>query len=205
MNISFANKKIIIFDLDGTVVRLSADWDTLRDILIERYKEHYNEDCNIERISTCLNEVVQKQDEAILSNFFDLIREFELKNIKDTQLIEETIFFINNKELFGVKKEAKFAILSLNTRNTIKWALELANIVNKIEYIVGREDVRKWKPSPKGLLKIQKYFKIKKEEMIYFGDLEHDILTGKNAGIESYYIDDLIELVNKTKSKIKQK
>jgi len=177
---------------------------SLRDILITRYREHYNEDCKVERISTCLNEVVQKKDEVILQDFFDIIRKFELKNIKNTQIIGETIFFINNKELFEVKKEAKFAILSLNTRSTIIRALELANITKKIDYIVGREDVRRWKPAPDGLIKIQKHFKIKKEEMIYFGDLKNDILTGKNAEIKSYYIDDLIKYVINPKSKIKK-
>lgn len=91
----------------------------------------------------------------------------------------------------------EFAILSLNTRSTIIRALELANIYDKIDLIIGREDVRKWKPNPEGLLKIQEYFKMKKEEMIYFGNLEKDVLTGKNAGIEAYLIDELIELVKK--------
>lgn len=199
MHITFNNKKVIVFDLDGTLVELSADWMILRDILLEMYREYYNEDCNVQRISSCLNKVAQKKDEVILQDFFDTIREFELKNIKGTQLIEEPIFFINNKELFGVKKEAKFSILSLNTRKTITQALKIANIADKIEYIVGREDVRKWKPAPEGLLKIENHFRIRKQEMIFFGDLEHDILTGKNAGIESYYIDDLIKLIKNYK------
>lgn len=197
MNVSFKNTEVIVFDLDGTIVNLTADWMSLRDILVEMYREQYKEDCNFERVSTCLNEIVQKEDEETLQDFISVIREYELKNIKDTQLIEETIYFISNKELFGVNSEVKFAILSLNTRSTIIRALELANIYDKIDLIVGREDVRRWKPAPEGLLKIQEYFKMKKEEMIYFGDLEKDVLTGKNAGIEAYLIDELIELVKK--------
>ena len=200
--ISFEDKVVIVFDLDGTIVKLSADWTRLKDILLERYREQFNEDCNARRISTCISEVVRKGDEAILQEFFDIIREFELTSLKDAHPIKETVYFINNKELFGIRDKVNFAILSLNTRNTIIKALEIADILNKIEYIVGREDVRKWKPAPDGLLKIQKHFKIKKQEMIFFGDLENDILTGKNAGIQAYYIDDLIKFVNKTKSKI---
>jgi len=52
------------------------------------------------------------------------------------------------------------------------------------------------------LLKIQEQFKLEKKEMIYFGDLKNDILTGKNAGIETYLIDDLINLVIKKKKKL---
>ncbi len=195
--ISFEGKKVIIFDLDGTIVNLRADWMALRDVLVEKYREIYEEKCDFQRISKCLDKIVERKDEETLENFFDIIRQYELENIKDTQLIKETIFFINNKELFGIKKETKFAVFSLNTRSTIVRSLEIANILNKIDLLVGREDVRKWKPSPDGLLKIQDYYTIKKEDMIFFGDLEKDILAGKNAGIEAFYIDDLIKLVNK--------
>lgn len=204
-NISFTQKKVIIFDLDGTIVNLTVDWMALKDNLVEKYREIYKEQCDFERVSRCLEKIVEKNDENILENFFGVIRHYELENIRDTQLIEETIFFIKNKDLFGVKNDAKFAILSLNVRDTIIQALELANIHDKIELIIGREDVRKWKPGPEGLIKIQNHFKIKKEEMVYFGDLENDLLTGENAGIDTYLIDDLINLVNKKKSVKKYK
>ena len=197
----FKDKKVIVFDLDGTIVRLAADWTTLKNILMEKYSKLYDEKCSFESMSACLSEIVKRGDEEVLKNFFDIIRHYELKNIEDNEPIEEIIFFINNKELFGVKEDAKLAVLSLNTRDTINKSLKLADIDNKIDYIIGREDVRKWKPDPEGLLKIQEYFKIKKEEMIYFGDLEKDIITGKNAGIEAYLIEDLIKLVNKTMKK----
>lgn len=204
-SISFTEKKIIIFDLDGTIVNLTVDWRALKDNLVKKYREIYKEQCDFERISRCLEKIVEKNGENILENFFGVIRHYELENIRDTQLIEETIFFIKNKGLFGVKNNAKFAILSLNVRDTIIQALELANIRDKIELIIGREDVRKWKPAPEGLIKIQNHFKIKKEEMLYFGDLENDLLTGENAGIDAYLIDDLINLVNKKKSVKKYK
>lgn len=199
--ISFEAKKVIIFDLDGTIVNLKADWMSLRDELVEKYREIYEEQCDFERISKCLDTIVEKKDEEILEIFFDIIRQYELENIKDTQLIEESIFFINHKELFGIKNKVKFAVLSLNTRSSIIRSLELANIHNKIDLIVGREDVRRWKPAPDGIIKIQKYYKVSKKEMIFFGDLENDLLTGKNAGIEAYLVDDLIEFVNKVKNK----
>lgn len=203
--ISFTEKKVIIFDLDGTIVNLTVDWRALKDNLVKKYREIYKEQCDFERVSRCLEKIVEKNDENILENFFGVIRYYELENIRDTQLIEEIIFFIKNKDFFGVKNDAKFAILSLNVRDTIIQALELANIRDKIELIIGREDVRKWKPAPEGLIKIQNHFKIKKEEMVYFGDLENDLLTGENAGIDAYLIDDLINLVNKKKSVKKYK
>lgn len=200
--ISFINKKVIIFDLDGTIVNLTADWKILKDILVEKYEEIYKEQCEVKRVSHCLTKIVEKDDENVLESFFEVIRNYERENIRDTTLIEETIFFIKNKELFGIEEQTKFAVLSLNTRNTIIQALDLADIRDKIEFIVGREDVRRWKPAPDGLLKIQRHYRVDKENVIFFGDLDNDILTGKNAGIQAYFIDDLIDYVNFIKNKL---
>jgi phosphoglycolate phosphatase len=195
------NKKLVVFDLDGTIVDLAANWKALKDILVRLYKEKYEEKCDFQRISKCLDKIVEKNDEDVLKHFFEIIRKYELENIKDTQLIEETIYFIKNKEVFGLSDDTKFAILSLNTRNTIIKALQIAKIYDKIDFIVGREDVRKWKPAPDGLLKLQEKFRIRKEEMIYFGDLKSDIQTGINAGVDAHLIDNLISLI---KRKMKQ-
>jgi phosphoglycolate phosphatase-like HAD superfamily hydrolase len=191
------NKKVIVFDLDGTIVNLTADWPTLKNILKKRYKELYNDSCEFWSISGCLSEIVNKNDEGELLKFFDIIRTYEMKNIKDTTPIEEIVYFIKHKKQFGVKGETKLAILSLNTRQTIKKSLELVGIENFFDLIIGREDVRSWKPSPEGLINIKNHFKVQKQDMVFFGDLENDIKTGKNADIDVYLIDVLIDLVKR--------
>ncbi len=194
--ISFKNKKVIIFDLDGTIVRLTADWMSLKEILVIKYKEIYEENRDFESISACLSKIVELKDRQVLEDFFNIIKQFEFKNIKNNEPIEETIFFLKKCKLFGVIKGAKFAILSLNMRNTIVESLKLVGVYEKFDFIVGREDVSSWKPAPEGLIRIKNHFRIGKDKMIYFGDLEKDIMTGKNAGVEAYLIDDLINLVN---------
>lgn len=197
--ISLEKKKVIVFDLDGTIVKLAVDWDHLKKRLTERYNEVYRESCEFIHISACLDYVVNQNDETELQNFFKLIEEHEIKRIKDNKNIEETIFFLNNLRKFDVPKDTNIAVLSLNTRKTIIESLKLAGIYEKIGFIVGREDVRKWKPNPDGLFKIRDYYNVSEDDMIYIGDLEKDVTTGKNAGIDAYLIYDLINLVNKKK------
>ena len=192
---SFTGKKIIVFDLDGTIVRLVADWHSLFKVLSARFNEKNRETINLKRISAILSRVVEKGDVEELQLNFNLIQQYELENITSNEPIKEIIYFINNKELFGVSPNAKLAVFSLNTRSTILKSLEMARILDKFEFFVGREDVRKWKPEPDGLLKILDNFNVNSEDMIYFGDLEKDLLAGANAGVESYYIDTLINHV----------
>jgi len=199
---TFKDKKVIVFDLDGTIVRLAADWHSLKEVLNDRYSEHFQDDCQFKSISACLSEIVEKGDEAELQHNFDVIKQYEFDNIEKNEPIEETIYFINKTKLFGVKKGTKLAILSLNTRQTIKKSLKLAGISGKFDFILGREDVRSWKPEPEGLLRIMEHYKVNKEDMIYFGDLEKDLATGANAGIEAHYIDGLINLVKSCKNEL---
>jgi len=199
--ISFQGKKVMVFDLDGTIVKLAADWHSLKDVLAERYSEFFQEECQFRSISACLSNIVKRNDEEELRKNFEIIRQYELENIKENVPIEESVFFIKNLSLFGVQKNTKLAVLSLNTRGTIIESLKLANIYELIDFIVGREDVRKWKPEPQGLLKIKEHFGVKKEEMVFIGDLDNDLLTGQNAGIDSFLIDELIELVKDLRRK----
>ncbi len=202
--ISFERKKVIVFDLDGTVVDLKVDWAELKRILTEKYERTYEPPkCEFESISHCLDSVVEKNDEVILSDFLKTIEGYEGKTASLTVPIEQTVFFIKNKELFGVKRGAKLAILSLNSKSTIEDALKRATIFEKFDYIVGREDVRKWKPNPEGLFKIQEKFGVKKEEMIFIGDVDRDLETGRNAGVESHLVTELISLVKEKRKSLK--
>lgn len=200
---SLKSKKVIVFDLDGTIVRLSADWYSLLAVLNARYKEKHKNVNQFNRISALLNEIVAIGDEAELKQNFRIIQQYEMENIAKIEIIKDVLFFINNLEFFEVNSEVKLAIFSLNTRATINKSLQLADVAAKFDFIVGREDVRAWKPEPEGILKIKDYFQVFKEQMIYFGDLKIDLLAGENAGIRAHLINDLLNYIKEVK-KIKR-
>jgi beta-phosphoglucomutase-like phosphatase (HAD superfamily) len=191
----FKGKKVIVFDLDGTIVRLKANWHALKDVLSKRYSEKNQESCAFSSISECLSNIVKKGDEEELQKNFKIIRQYELENITETEIIPEIVDFIKNKERFGISNDMKIAVLSLNTRQTIKESLMIAGLSDSIEKVIGREDVRSWKPEPEGLIKLINHFSISPDELIFFGDMKKDLIAGEAANVDSYYVDELIEYV----------
>ncbi|MFO7797977.1 MAG: HAD family hydrolase [Promethearchaeia archaeon] len=193
---AFQGKKVIVFDLDGTIVRLDVNWQELKNILSNRYSKIFDESCEFHSISECLSFVVAKDQKEELHNHFKIIREFEIKNIENNIPIPQTIELIKHKKKFGIPEDTKLAILSLNSRNTIKKSLKQEDILKYFDFIVGREDVRRWKPEPEGLIIIKDHFNVETDEMLFIGDMKKDLLTGTNAGVKAYLIDDLIQFVN---------
>jgi phosphoglycolate phosphatase len=192
-------KELLIFDLDGTIVKLAVDWQALKKLLSNRYSKRYNNACQFNSISTCLSYIVSEDDEKELLRFFDIIRKHELENISESKIIRETVYFIKHKEDFGVSPDVKFAVLSLNTRAAIKESLKQTDLGEEFDYIVGREDVRRWKPEPEGLLEILDHYDMPKDKALYIGDMQKDMVTGKNAQVDAVLITDLIELVKKVR------
>jgi phosphoglycolate phosphatase-like HAD superfamily hydrolase len=121
---SLKNKKVIVFDLDGTIVRLTADWHSLRNALNARYSEKYKDKHYFHSMSNLLSDIVARGDEVELHHNFNIIQKYELENIIKNEPIEDVIYFINNKELFGVNSSVKLAVFSLNTKSTIITSLQ---------------------------------------------------------------------------------
>ena len=188
----FKDKEIIVFDLDGTIVKLQANWHSLKDILSKRYSKMNSESCSFSSISSCLSKIVEKGDEQELKENFKIIRQYELENITDTELIPEIVDFIKNKEKFGISEEVRIVVFSLNTRQTVIESLKIAGISSFIDSIIGREDVRNWKPEPDGLIKLMQHYSVSPEKLIFFGDMKKDIEAGKAANVDSYYVNDLL-------------
>ncbi len=193
----FERRKAIVFDLDGTIVNLNVNWNILKKKLSKRFTNLYGITYDFTTVTDYLYKVLEQEDEKEFETFLSMIEQYELKNIERSKYLKETLFFINNLESFKVNPGTKLAVLSLNMRKTIIKSLKMAKIYEKFDYIVGREGVRKWKPHPDGLIKIQEQFKLNKEDLIYFGDLEKDVGTGKNAGIDAFYINALINFTKK--------
>lgn len=79
----------------------------------------------------------------------------------------------------------KIAAVSNRTRKSVIKSLKLGKLDEYFDVIVAVDDVENPKPHQEHALKALDFLKVKPADAIMVGDTDHDIMTGKNAGIKT--------------------
>lgn len=85
-------------------------------------------------------------------------------------------------------KKYKLGIVSSRGKESMHLLLKKYALEHFFYTVIDREDVKKHKPDPEGILRAMKLISGKKEETIYIGDTNVDILAAKGAGIKSIIV-----------------
>lgn len=200
----FIGKKVIIFDMDGTLIDSIGIWNEVDNLFIK--KLGFTGEVEIDIIQKQRDETLrtysksenpyldyckllgkrynsQLTAEEILNLRYNVAQDY-LKNIID---------YKPNVDKFLKKLKEKNFILAIasTTRksNMDIYRTKNTNIINKAkldEYfsvIYTREDAKEIKPSPEIYLKVIETLKVKKEDCLIFEDSLIGIESAKNAGI----------------------
>lgn len=176
--------KLVIFDLDETLLRLPVDWDKVKKEIIEfGKKEGVQFDPTQYIISVAAAISNNEERKKIVDSIW---RKHELETIekKGIERYPEAEAFVKKLKQKGLK----LAIASNNTHATIVKALSIAGMLEYFDRIEGRDDVLQGKPAPDMLLKFAWKFKLRKDEIIFIGDSEYDKRAGEAAKIKTIII-----------------
>lgn len=107
-------------------------------------------------------------------------KEFSSSNINLININKELIY----KIIISIKQcGGKVAICTGKDRKRTIEILEYFNLYNLFDGLVCSDDVINTKPNPESLYKAISLLGVNKEECIYIGDGENDMLCARNAGM----------------------
>lgn len=170
----------VIFDLDGTLLNT----DTLIIKSFEHVFKHYfpQHDLTKEELYSFLGPSLKDSfscytDDKV-EECIDYYRDFNHAHHKDYVTIYPHVIDV----LKELKKQGyPLVVVTTKIKEAAYIGLDLFDITQYFDVILGGDDVSKIKPDPEGILKALEKTKCKKGVMI--GDNKSDILAGKNANI----------------------
>lgn len=183
------NKKLIIFDVDGTV------WDSERDVFASfnhTLKTLAGFEITKEQFKTlagmplgAMFEKMLPDDKKHLSGEYE--KAYKKYYIDEEHFSDETVLFKGVKETIDKFKENGFhmAIASSKPKRILDKMVSAFNL-SGFDYVLGTEESNfKHKPDPEIVNYIMDKLNVSKEDSVIVGDSKSDILTGKNAGIDT--------------------
>ncbi len=192
--LNFKNKKLIIFDLDGTLIDSVPDLAlSVNHTLQSLNRDIFSEDIIrtwvgngastlVKRALSSSVKIVDDLDEKLFQKALDIFLNFYANNLtvstRPYPNVKDTLVSLKNKNY-------RLAIVTNKPYDFIKPILEDLELVNLFEYYIGGDSLSLKKPSPKPLLHVCKKLNITIENSIMIGDSKNDIIAAKNASMDS--------------------
>ncbi|SVA57700.1 uncharacterized protein METZ01_LOCUS110554 [marine metagenome] len=183
------NKKLFIFDLDGTLVDTAPDFKNSLNYMLKEINEETIELDEIRNLvgygarelirRTAISKGIEHDDKKIN----DMLKIFLLHythNIDDDSVLFENV---KSVLLFLKEKNIKLAVCTNKMEKLSNLLLEKLGVLHLFDFLVGGDSFPKGKPDPFPLLRICEKLNISKSESIMVGDSITDLKSGHSAGM----------------------
>lgn len=215
----FKNKKIIIFDMDGTLIDSVGMWNKTDEILINRLTKNTKTKINnIQQIrddilAQCRSEDIYLEYCAYLGKKYNSsLKAQEILDLRwkisDEYIKNQIDYKPNADELLKLLKAKgyKLALATTTTniqldayRNVNQNIKQKADINEIFDIVLSKEDVKEKKPSPEIHNRILEYFNAKPSECLIIEDSLIGVQAGINASIDVAVIYDKYSDIDREK------
>ncbi len=174
--------KLIIFDLDGTLVDTATDITNALNYATDPYqikKLTVRETVGLvgEGLTRLIEKLLGEESTDVKSNVLDRFINYYSEHLTDYTVpypgVRETL-----EELGNYKK----AVISNKREMLSKRVLEEVGLSGYFDVVLGSDSVDEKKPSPKPIYKVMEILSFRSDETLIVGDSNYDIESGKAAG-----------------------
>lgn len=178
-----ATFQAVVFDLDGTLVRLRVDWIEARRAMVAHLQEATGAppaDRTVWGLLRATQGPLRAEMEAILT-------ERELRGADGAERLPAAALLRN-------LTHRRRGVVTLNARAAAERALDRTGLGLYVEVLVAREDVARIKPDPTPLRRCLELLETEPSHAVFVGDRERDRETAERAGTAYRSVHDLPDL-----------
>jgi phosphoglycolate phosphatase len=189
------NRKIMIFDLDGTLVDTAPDFRNSVNFMLNNYNEP---SVTLEEIRDWVGyggrelikrTMIAKQiefDDNKLDEMLAIFLSHYTENIDDDSKlydnVKETLNFLK-------KENIKLSVCTNKDETLSRTLLEKLDVLHLFDYLAGAYTFENRKPHPMPLIKTLEYLDMNKNEAVMIGDSVTDLKAAQGAGIPVVLVD----------------
>ena len=182
------NTKLVLFDLDGTLVDTAPDFVISLNNILKKYGRDV---LDFDRIRSFVSEGSAKFTEigfGITQDDpnFQMYRNEFLQEYKNN-LINESSIFHGIDSVINYLEDSNIAY-GIVTNKPFDYALPLVNYFKELsgsKVLICPDHLKESKPSPEGILLACKKIGVIPSNTVYIGDHPNDLIAGKRAGTKT--------------------
>lgn len=184
--------KLIIFDLDGTLIDSSIDITNALNYALEPYSlKHLTVNDTIKLVGEGITRLIEKLVGSVWANLApprglseiqaDVTERF-LKHYTE-HILDYTREYPGVKETLEKLKTYKKAVISNKKESLSKMALDGLGLSGFFDIIIGSDTTPEKKPSPTPIMKVLSELYVQPGDAVIVGDSNYDVDAGKAAGV----------------------
>jgi phosphoglycolate phosphatase-like HAD superfamily hydrolase len=172
-----ADTEAVVYDLDGTLVRLAVDWAALEERIVEVLQEENVEPSGLDAWSLL--------DAAEVAGIGDKVESLIAAAERDGARESVRLPLAD-----AIDASIPVGVCSLNCEAACRIALDTHELAGQVSSVVGRDSVAERKPAPEPLLAAVGELGATPERTLFVGDSASDEEAAARAGTRFSYVGD---------------
>jgi phosphoglycolate phosphatase len=166
----------VVYDLDGTLVRLAVDWPAVHRDVVTRLRE--------EGVPVGDEELWELLNRAHREGFAPVVEEVIAAHEREGARAAELLPTAGE-----LPRTVPVGVCSLNAEGACRLALARHGLDEHVDTVVGRDTAGTYKPDPESLLVAVRELSVAPGQALFIGDSERDARTAERAGVAFEFVE----------------